>query len=675
MKPFLFSAMLLMAAPTMANELQLPSIFSDGAVLQRDKPLPIFGGAAPGERVTVQLGAQSQSAQTDADGRWKVTLQAQPVGGPHELRVKGAAQTLTRRDLWMGEVWLLGGQSNMRWSLNSTPGGAGDAARANDPKLRLFLVEMRPAATPQTDVGGRWRAASPDSTLPFSAIGYYFAQRLRREFGPQMPIGLIRDAWDGTRIEPWISREVLRQNAVGAPIAAKAEADALKQSAKRAGWDAQYAEELAAFQTRQSALELQIARDDVGLKAGWGAADFDDGTWATMAVAGRPDPSAAGQNGAFWYRRPVEIPASWAGRDLSLRLGRVAEAAQVFFNGQAVGTLPQVAWEADTPSLRVPAAIVKADTNSLAVRVLDYGGAPGGLGGAEFQFGLAPSLARAGDGEILPLFRNWKWKVGTAFASEQGAQRPTPRPGFWETSTAAGALYDGMIAPIAPYALRGALWYQGESNTAQADAYKTLFPLLISSWREAWNDSFPFLWVQLANYQKPQSQPEDSDWARLREAQLQTLSVPGTAMALAIDLGEADNIHPGRKREVAERLALAALQTAYGRAIESSGPLFQKITTENGALRLHFSHAKGLKVRGDALGGFAIAGEDRVWKWAPARIEGENVVVMSPDVPAPVAVRYAWATNPDTANLYNGADLPASPFRTDSWEKTPAPVK
>lgn len=663
---FLALALLGLSAGAAQADVALPHIFSDHAVLQREIAVPIWGTGAPGENVAVEFANQTQKTVADAEGNWQIKLAPMAAGGPFVLTVKGK-NTLQRADILVGEVWLCSGQSNMEMSMNGTPGGIGDAAKSNDSKLRWLEPAHDPAASPQSDNNMRWESDAPESALRFSAVGYYFAQRLRRELGPNVPIGMINSSWSGSAAEPWVPLSQLATSPTFAPRLEKLDADIAKYQAKKADYDAADAAALAKYQTELARLESQVAANDAGLKAGWENPAFDARDWKTLKIPGRPDDNGfAGLGGAFWFRREIEIPASWAGRALSLHFGNVDERDTTYFNGTQIGATNEIG-DREYP---IPANLVKAGRNVLTVRVLDFGHNAGGLQGVDFHYWIAPVGAET---EKISLAGDWQFRDGTTFPRDSKFRPPTPRANPAATSQTPAALWNGMIAPLVPYGLRGVLWYQGESNAGRAGEYRELFPLLIKSWRAAWDEGdFPFLWVQLAAYQAAQEQPSDHEWSYLREAQTMTLALPKTAMASAIDIGDATNIHPGNKKEVGERLARAAMAVAYGKTDEYSGPLYDSMKIEGNKIRLKFTHSGGLVAKNGALREFAIAGADQKFVWADAQIEGDAVVVSSDAVPNPVAVRYAWAVNPDKANFYNGAGLPASPFRTDGW---PQPEK
>lgn len=489
--------------PNPAAPIALPALFSDGMVLQRDLPIPFWGTAAPGQKVTVTLDKQTASVTADGTGKWLLRLKPLAAGGPYEVTVSGR-NTITYKDVLIGDVWIAAGQSNMAFRMAQTKNSAEEIANSEDPSLRTFTVANNANFdVPQSQLAGNWIKASPSTTRNFSAVAYFFGRELRRELN--VPIGLIHSSWGGTVAQAWTRREVLTG-----------------------------------------------------------------------------DPSLRSITDA-WDKILAGAPASQAKYDADMKLWQEA-ADKAKAEGQ--------------PEPKKPAP----PTN------LKYQNRPSGL-------------------------------------------------------------YNGMIAPLIPYAIKGAIWYQGESNAGQPEQYRRLFPAMITNWRQDWGQGdFPFLFVQLANYTKVQTQPSEGGWALVREAQTATLSLPNTGMAVTTDIGEGPDIHPKNKQDVGKRLALAALAQVYGRKIPYSGPRLDGMTVEGNTLKLRFKHTDGgLKAQGgEELKGFAIAGADKKFVWATAKIVGDTIELCSPEVAAPAAARYNWASNP-IGNLHNGAGLPAGPFRTDTW--------
>ena len=643
------------AATAPPARLALSALFGDHLVLQRDCRVPVWGSAAPGTTVTVDVAGRRASAQADARGRWEARLAPLPAGGPHRLVVAAGPDTVRCEDVLVGEVWLASGQSNMEMPVDGwarVRDVEAEVAAADHPALRMLTVGRRVGYRTAADIAtGGWLPCTPQNVRGFSACAYFFARALQDSLG--VPVGIIHASWGGTEIEAWIRAAALRSLPELRPgldgVAARGRG--ADEAALRAGYEQAYAAWLAALPTA-----------DRGQRAGqrWAAPAWDDSDWPSMALpcdwenAGLPD-----LDGVVWFRRRVTIPAAWAGGEALLSLARIDDADSTYFDGVPVGGETVY----DHPrAYRVPAALVTPGEHVIAVRVYDWLGG-GGL------WGPAGGMSLAGrDSTAIPLAGPWRYRVALDLADYP------PRPRDPDDPHQPAVLAQGMIAPLVPYALKGVIWYQGESNVTRAARYRQLLPMLIGDWRSWWGQGpFPFLLVQLANFTATLPEPSESDWAELREAQAMALAMPRTAMAVAIDIGEADDIHPRDKQEVGRRLALCALDLAYGRDVAASGPRWRGLRRDGAALRLTFDHAEGgLRARdGGPLRGFAVAGSDRVYRWATARIEGADVVLECPDVARPVAARYAWADNP-ACNLVNGAGLPAAPFRTDDWPR-PAP--
>jgi len=635
------------------RSLRLPAIFGDHMVLQCNMPVPIWGWAKPNEEVAVILkGKKPLVTKANEQGRWMVKLPPQPAGGPHELIIRTREETIRFRDVLFGEVWVCSGQSNMEWPVAWAQNAKEEIATANFPQIRFFVVEKSIALEPQTDCKGRWVVCSPETIGGFSAVGYFFGREIHQRL--KVPVGLIGTYWGGTPAEAWTELKALESDPDFKPILERLPRD--RETLRRL--QEQYEQALAEWNRKI------ILRDpgNKGEEMGWAKPEFDDSDWATMELP-RIFERSMNIDGAVWFRKVVNIPENWAGKDLVLSLGPIDDYDTTYFNGERIGsTGPETPNSWTVPRrYKVPGKLVKPGANLIAVRVFDML-ENGGFTGLPDQMRL--ELAE-GRGEPISLAGSWKFKVEFARDASKLPPRPQPPINNWTPT----GLFNAMVAPLIPYAIRGVIWYQGESNVARAYQYRKLFPALINSWRKAWGQGdFPFLFVQLANYLERRQEPTESAWAELREAQLLTLkTVPNTGMAVAIDIGEANDIHPRNKQDVGKRLALAALAIAYGQKIVYSGPIYRSMKIEGNKIRLFFDHVgSGLVAKGDKLVGFAIAGKDRKFVWANAKIEGNTVVVWNEQVPEPVAVRYAWADNPE-CNLYNKEGLPASPFRTDDW--------
>jgi len=633
------------AAP--AANVKPHSLFTDNAVLQRGVAVPVWGTADPGGTVTVSLGAQTATAVADEKGRWMAKLPALEAGGPHELTIAGT-ETLTLKNVLVGDVWICSGQSNMEQGIAACLNPKEEIAAADYPRLRLFMVPHHIAGEPQTEVGASWQVCSPQTVAAggwggFSGAAYYFGRHLHKEL--DVPIGLVQTCWGGTIAEAWTS------------------AEALKTLPDFKGAVEQFTQRVADLKKGNDSFEKQMAdwwrKNDPGSAEGMGWADpaFDASAWKTMALPQNWEKVEGLGNfdGLMWFRSEVDVPAGWAGKSLVLELGPIDDRDTTFFNGVAVGE--NDLWT--TPRrYTVPGRLVKAGRNVIAVRVLDTMGG-GGI------YGEAAQLKLSGPGgATVGLAGEWRYRIGAPLAK----LTPAPMREVGGNPNVVTVLYNGMIAPLLPCAIKGAIWYQGESNAGRAMQYRRLLPTMIRDWRNRFGvGDFPFFIVQLANFMAVQTTPVQPGWAELREAQLLTAqNDPKVGLAVITDIGDAGDIHPKDKQGVGKRLALSALAIAYGRKLVQSGPEFREMKVEGGKARLTFDHVGGglVAAGGQKLKGFAVAGDDQKFVWADAVIDGESIVVSSPDVARPAAVRYNWANNP-IGNLFNKEGLPAGPFRTD----------
>lgn len=621
--------------PGVARAIVAPNpLFCDHAVLQQGREVPVWGTAAEGEAVTVAIAGRSATTTASA-GRWLVRLPDLPVGGPYTLTIRGT-NTVVLQDVLVGEVWICGGQSNMERQLGPRDGQKPiigwerDVATADLPRLRHFGVAQTLSPVPLAEVKGRWLVCSPATAPEFSAIGFYFGRALLA--ARDVPIGLVHSSWGGTPAEAWTSGETMRS----IPGQEAALALLAEQARDPAG---------AAVRYRQM-LDGWCRAHDTGSNpaAPWSAAQLEADGWAKTTEPSLWEAQGLPAfDGVVWFRKEFELPASAANGEALLTLGAIDDIDTTWINGVEVGStyLYSTARE-----YRVTAGLLRAGRNVVAIRVVDTGGG-GGLWGKPEALVLHP-LA----GAPVPLAGEWLRKVSVSMA-DSGYPPASPASG----SNVPTVLHNGMIAPLQPYAIRGAIWYQGEANNARPQEYRRLLPATIADWRRGWGQGdFPFLFVQIAPYNT--MSPE------LREAQLQIWQeTVATAMVVTTDCGDAEDIHPADKRPVGERLALAARSVAYGEKVEGSGPVFASAAFEGAQVVLRFTHlGGGLVAPGGQLRGFGVAGADGVFHSAEAVIFGDTVVVISAAVPTPVAVRYGWANVPD-CNLFNAAGLPASPFR------------
>jgi sialate O-acetylesterase len=619
-------------------------IFGDNMVLQRGKPNAIWGWSKPGDAVRVEIQGGSSTAVASADGKWRVVLAVPPAGGPYSVIIHGGQQERTLHNVLVGDVWLCGGQSNMFLGILATRNGAEEAKSADHPDLRLYMVDHRAAYGAAAVPAGEWKVCSPATLVQagaggFSAVAYYFARRLQGEL--HIPIGLVEDCVGGSPAESWISGESLTaMGELGPQVAAM-------EKLRAAG-----APEYGSF------LMHWLDDYDVGLRGEpWYSADLADADWPIVDVPGVPaSPASAGAPGVCWFRREITLPSPLPKGDARIFLGSIDKMDTAYVNGQWVGAS---SWVENPRVYGVPASVLRPGRNVVALRIFTVKPIQGFLAKPD---GLRMLLA---DGTSVPLSGKWKARVSV------DARQPHPLPLDLENyATMPAVFYEGMIAPIAPLALTGVIWYQGEANTAHGLQYRKLLPGLISCWRSLFGQGdFPFYIVSLPAFMARRAEPGDDGWAEVRDAQARTArTVPNSGLAVTIDTGEADNIHPKDKKVVGERLALCALAQYYKAAVDDSGPVFTAMERMPGSVRLHFSHVDGgLVIHGEKLGEFSVAGNDHRWHWADARIDGDTVVLSSQGVPDPVAVRYAWQANP-AATLFNSSGLPAGPFRTDDWD-------
>jgi len=651
---FIFACMALLAmtgdrltlAAAETNNASLPFVspmFGDNMVLQRGKENRFWGWAKPGQTVRVEIAGQMAAAVTGPDGRWEAEVKVPVPGGPYTVKITGPEQSVVLHEVLVGDVWLCGGQSNMELGLGRARNGDEEIKSANHPEIRFFIVKQQVSYAPKAVAHGSWKICSPQTVAEggssgFSAVAYFFGRKLQDEL--HVPIGLIEDCWGGTPAESWMSPESLRQlKDFDAPLA---EIERLH---------AKGGPEYGSF------LMHWLDEYDVGLQSNtWAAADLDDSGWKTVPVPGGfAELGVADVPSVCWFRKEFTLPDPLPADQATLCLGSIEKMDTAYLNGQWVGAS---SWVENPRKYAVKYGVLKPSRNVLAVRVFKLK-PQGGFLAKPDELHLV-----LGGQSVIPLAGEWKGQLSV------NARPPHPLPLTFENyPTMPCVLYEGMIQPVAPLAITGAIWYQGEANAERAWQYRTLLPAMISDWRKLFGQGdFPFYIVSLPAFMHRRDQPGDDAWAELREAQALTAGkVKNSGLAVTIDTGDADSIHPKDKKVVGERLALCALAQTYGKKIPDAGPTFTSVEPLPGALKLHFRHTDGgLAVKGDKLEEFAIAGKDRQWHWADARVEGDAIVVSSPMVSNPQAARYAWQANP-AATLFNGAGLPAAPFRTDDW--------
>ncbi|HEY5970297.1 MAG TPA: sialate O-acetylesterase [Chitinophagaceae bacterium] len=634
-----------LVAPLFSSaQIKLPRLVRDSMILQRDTKINIWGWAAKNEKISINFNSKSYKTTTGSDGKWLIQLPPMKAGGPYTMDITGSNK-ISLKEILIGDVWICSGQSNMVHQLNiHDVTYAKDIAEANNPQIRHFWI---PTVTnlqgPQDDLTtGYWKSAIGNDIRPFSAVAYFFAKKLYEKY--HVPIGLINASVGGTPIEAWTSEEGLKEFS--------AMQETIKKNKDTAYINGLNRRAFAGNTNRQPPLP-----QDKGLTGpkSWYDVSYVPKGWKTIAVPGYwEDQGIKDLNGIVWYRKEIDVPASMVGKPAKVFLGRIVDADILYINGKQVGNTTYM-----YPQRRyyIPADVLKAGKNILVVKVTNNNGKGGFVPDK-------PYCLFAGN-DTIDLKGYWQYKVGEVYQPRSG--------GFGGGGISAqnqpAALYNSMIAPLINYSVKGFLWYQGESNAGRPEEYAKLQPAQIADWRNKWKQpDAPFLYVQLPGFMDYNYLPSESGWAILRESQMRSLSVPNSGMAVAIDLGEWNDIHPDNKKDVGERLALAAIKIAYGENIIYSGPIYQSAKVEGNKVTINFTNVgSGLITNdGEELSEFAIAGADKKFVWAKAKIDGDKIVVWNENVANPIYVRYAWADNPVNPNLYNKEGLPASPFRTDT---------
>ncbi len=628
---FFFCLLLLHQAQA---QVRLPRIIRDSMIIQRNKPVHFWGWASKGETVFVTINKKTAKTTTGNDGKWKVQLPSMQAGGPYTIQVKGK-NAITLKDVLVGDVWFCAGQSNMvhQMALHSIR-YADEIATANDTDIRQFWVpNTTNLQTPQEDLpNGSWKWANPTDVKDFSAVAYFFAKQLHDKY--HVPIGIINASWGGIPIEAMMSEESLKAFPVILSMVEKNKDTAYVNSTNRK-----------AFADMQ-AIPVQ---EDKGTTEKWFDPSYQPIEWHRIAVPGYwEDQGVHDLNGVVWYRKEVDVPARMTQVPAKVFLGRIVDADVLYINGKQVGSTTYL-----YPQRRysIPDGVLKSGKNLFVVRITNNAGKGGFVPDKPYQL-------IAGN-DTIGLTGYWDYKVGLVNKSNQNASTSIA------LQNQPTALYNAMVTPEVDYSIKGFVWYQGESNAGKPDEYAKLQPAMITDWRKQWKESnLPFLFVQLPGFGDYNYLPSESGWAAFREAQARSLSLPNTAMAVAIDVGEWNDIHPDRKKEVGDRLALAAEKIAYGDSVVYSGPVYQSSSVDDNQIRISFTNTgSGLATSdNEAPAEFAIAGEDKQFVWANAKIEGDKVVLWNDNIKAPKHVRYAWADTPVNPNLINKEGLPAAPF-------------
>lgn len=655
-----------------ASQLSLSPIFSDQMVIQQDTKVAIWGNAVPTSAITVKGSwGESEKTTTDENGKWQTKIQTPAAGGPFEMTISANDTTIILKEVLAGEVWVCSGQSNMEMPLKGWPptdlidNSAAEIANANYPMIRMFTVEKAFNLTPMTEFSGSWAICNSTNAPDFSASAYFFGRELHQKLN--VPIGLIHTSWGGTVAEAWTEGKHLASMSDFKDVLAQLEQAKPQQKAL----------------TEWLATKEVIDNSKLPADSRWDNLDFKDeglvsgriveNTLANMTLPDQWEKAKIGLDafdGVILFRKEVVMPNEFLNQDLTLELGAIDDMDVTYFNGVKVGELMGAGHWNTQRVYTIPKSLTSKNKNLLSIRVVDTGGG-GGFSGEEGSMKLyikgkeKQSINLGGEGwNYLPIaeYKNNKfYQYGGTLADfkarpkvdiELGPNSPT-------------VLYNAMIAPLVPYTIKGAIWYQGESNAQRAKQYETLFPKMIESWRSVWNQGdFPFYFTQIAPFNYGNINAIES--AQLRDAQRKSLSGSNTGMAVTLDIGNIDNIHPGNKQDVGKRLALWALAKDYGQdATVFSGPLYTGMKVENGKIRVNFSNADaGLVAKGTVLEGFEIAGADGKFMPATATIDGTTVLVSHSKIKVPVQVRYAYK-NGSTASLFNGEGLPASTFSSE----------
>lgn len=666
---FLFAFSLIEAQAEMKNQIEMPAIFSDNMVIQQQTSAAVWGKAEPGLKVNVTVSwGETTSTIVGNDGRWIVKIKTPKAGGPYELKIEIGDSTIVYKNVLIGEVWLCSGQSNMEMPLMGWPprdtiwGSANAIKEANYPDIRFFTVTRAYSTEPQFNCEGTWLECTSKTAAQFSATAFFFGRKLNKELN--IPIGLINSSWGGTPVESWISGKELIQ------------LDKYKETFEKMKDSKAEIEALNAWLKNHPIIDMTDKDEEVK----WKNLDFNDvecssngyndSAWHDMILPKLWESTEVGNfDGVVWFRKKVEIPSAWLNKDLVLELGPIDDMDITYVNGVKVGSYETGGFYNIDRVYNIPASLVKEKIITIAVRVIDNQGGGGIWGGVE-KAKLFPKDSK----EIISLAGLWKFlPVAEYFAgkfyvfgakNEEFYNRPVVHVNL--SAYTPSSLYNGMIAPLIPYPVKGAIWYQGESNVGNPEEYKMLFPLMINNWRNDWKDNnFPFYFVQIAPYDYGTQTKSEF----LREAQFQSLYVPNTGMVVTMDIGNPVNIHPGNKKDLGERLALWALAKNYGKELVYSGPLYKSMAVQKDKIVLTFEHANGLVVKPrEGKNNFQIAGEDKIFHDALVEVKGKELVVSSAKVKNPVAVRYCW-NNVDEGTLFNKEGLPSPSFRTDNWNE------
>lgn len=635
---------LLCLAISLQAKVVLPKIFADNMVLQRNSTIPVWGWAKANEKVVVIFNKQTKATKADKSGKWIIRLDAENAGGPFELTIKGE-NIIQIKNVLVGEVWICSGQSNMEWTVGQSLNAKYEIATSNNPFIRHIKVSRDMNSLPIDDFKeGEWKVCDSSTVADFSAIGYFFGKKIYDEL--KVPIGLINASWGGTNIETWISREAFENSEEFKEMIAGMPKVSLDSLSYLSVYISQKRIE-AIQKTKLKNISCNLFKD----------LTFDDSEWPELNQPELWEQQKLGElDGVVWLRKAVVLTADDLNKSATLELSKIDDEDITYVNGVKIGSTN--IWDAERKYI-IPSGVLKEGKNIIAIRVVDTGGG-GGI------YGNPANLKMTIDNNTIPLNGIWKFQV-------ESIQVNVGVNGFPSLA------YNAMINPLIPFAFRGVLWYQGESNAERAFQYRKAFPLLINSWRQKWNiGDFPFYFVQLATFNTSGNSNEGCSWAELREAQTLTLELPNTGMCVTTDIGNPTDIHPTNKQEVGKRLSAMALHDVYKKELVCSGPTFKSMEISGNKLIVSFDNIGSGLFTPDKYGyikGFEIAGKDQVFHFAKAFIQDNKIVLSCENVENPIAVHYSWIGDASESNLFNNEGFPAIPFRTDQWKTITIDVK
>ena len=636
------------------SPIHLPWFFGNNMVLQRQKPVKVWGTAKAGSSFSISFAGKSNEIMVDGNGKWQTTFAAMQAGGPYEMKIMSDS-SFSFKNIMMGDVWLCSGQSNMEWTMLKTFNASYALQHADYPLIRCLTVPKSVSSQPKDDIEKTaWKIATPQDAYEFSAVAFFFAKELHDKY--HVPVGIIHSSWGGTPIEAWTGFD-----SIASHTDFKEKAVLTKENNK-AGKTAEALQILYAdsLQQYQSILEAT----DKGYMEEWYQPSYKPAAWGKLVVPSLFIDTLTDYKGSIWLRKTFNMPSSLAGKALVLNMEVLNERDITWFNGTIIGT---TGWSPGRRTYRVPAALVHKGENNITIR-LENAEKTSGFQSRNAADIRLDELVSSDKAVSIPLSGDWNYSTGLSL---QQYPKQINAPSL---SSGLSVLYNAMIAPFKDLGLKGFTWYQGEANASRAYQYRSLLPMMINNWRAQFNQgNLPFLFVQLAGFGKLTENPVESDWAELREAQLKTLSLPNTGMAVTIDVGNPYDVHPTDKQTVAKRLAAEARKIVYGDTSLQTSPLYQSSWIKGDTVHIKVSNAhNGLTTRGAVMKSFAIAGNDKHFIWANAIIHNDEILVWSKEVHAPVAVRYSWAGSPvesNGANVYNKEGFPLSPFRTDEWRR------